>query len=254
MSIIRYWWLVVRRTFDDTGRALRSNPKRAAITVVVLLLGAVLYGYFFVGKEKALDKLLWAGLTMGAAIVVYLVVFLFRLLITPYLLYAELLGSRSDDIEQAVESYEKELDSLRAKCEAYTATLSAEKQDAEKTAMSRLEEVQALKAEVSALNRADPLKNMQRARLRQFVEGFERTMQGLRDGRADSVDSFDSLDRDAYDYVNDQFRGQTTYAVKHPRATVYTKQVHYSSTDLQKYLVLCEDRLKSLRELMGHLD
>jgi hypothetical protein len=118
VSLRAYWWRVARRAYDDTKKALHSNPTKAAITVLIALASCVAI-WIFTGRSVA-EKILWTIAVTAISCLVFVGRFLYRVLQVPAVLEAEIAA----ESEQTINDLKARVDSLSREIATENATFA----------------------------------------------------------------------------------------------------------------------------------
>lgn len=219
---LSYWRCVFVRAFDDALAFLGTNRRKAVLGIIVTPLAAAGLAYWF-SAEKAVDKLIWAGLTLAAFWVIFFFVYVLFLVRTPYLLHRELSRVFGEQVR-----------------------------DLQTTATSLESEKALLTNEVARARISDPQTSFRRHELEKLVDRFRRLITSLEASQHLAVEEFYSADMAGKNFVEREFPSYSEYAVKYPFRNTHTTKARYDKTDFDAIICICRDRIKRFEELLSH--
>ena len=230
-DVRNYWSKVFRRSFRDAFSFAGTNPRKSLITGGCTFLGAIALG-FIQGWEKAGDKILWYVLCVSAFwMVFFLIVFLAFVIRTPYVIHLE----SAEQLRITQSEAEQKTEALKA------------------VVQTKDEEVKSVRSEMQSIATSDPGKNIKRAALNKFIDRLNDALVRLEGVQKNALNNFYSLDSDIRNYLGKNFSEYTEYARKYPRVESYTSKAVYTADDMKLPILMCKDRIESVREVLGHL-
>jgi hypothetical protein len=236
--MMKYWVDVFVRAFQDTRKAIGHNWVKTIVGGLVIAIGAALFGLIAGGLE-AWKKLEWWLCTAGAAVLVFVAVYIWKLLNTPKLLRDEQVanaGSLATNWRQQIDQSNGEISELRTQLQEKELTFEKEKQ--------------ALRVEIEKARNCDPKRNMIRRELHVYIARFRAFVEEVSKGQRKSPLDLSRIELDANNYLKQHFPEYTHFADGFPIVQNST-----SGAVLQPHEALpqCAARIARLEEVIGLL-
>ncbi|QDT48102.1 hypothetical protein Pan258_21420 [Symmachiella dynata] len=190
------------------------------LAAVVVAVAARWYA-FIDSAEGAWLKIEWLMLTLIAEILLFVSVYLYTFLRTPYLLICDLESELRNNVE----------------------TLQSKQ-------LETAESVAELQENLARAKNADPKKAVICSELKDRLEGFERILEGLESHNVSSIEAFYDLDYPTSEYVRNNISGYTRYGKKFPPRNTHIKNATYSDSDFDNYSEQCQNRIEIMNELV----
>lgn len=225
-----YYVRVLTQAVKDTKCSLAAHPRNVLVGFVIWSIAAAIGTYRF-GLSETLSEVRWYTLIVIASASLFLLILVMALIRAPIVLDRKMSNSIAEKDRE----------------------LQHQKQDFVDTVRELNQHIEQLKLEKHAITIADPVKNMQRAQLREYLDKLVKLRASLATGESSAFPEFHSFDNTVANYVQQGFPFYRKYSLIHPTGRNYTKKLVYSQADTDTLVPVCDERIEALEELLRHL-
>lgn len=233
--MVRYWWRVFSRAFRDSCARLGHNLKKTFFGIIVVFVTLAI-GVYLKGISQAFGEFEWTLHGILASLIVFALVFCYRLAVTPKILE-----------DEAASSEREKADKLQAQIDKLRAEFAAHAESEREETATRDRQQEELKRENKRLRYSNPQHNALRGQLEQYLSLFESLKERIGQGDRTAGTELDKLDHEAHTYIKNNFPQDARFVADCPINFRYS---HAKHVDLAEVRTRCQVRIDGLKNIL----